>query len=215
MSKKPSKQATKNAIVTTTPEPPAAPSAKSQQQLEDMHIRFGNEEVATQMWNDVFSPTDRKRLGDDFDQARTKHSGTIGMAMAAWSCSRVEAVLRLCDAFQSYDPVTRKRLWREWGLKKPTGSAAPADIPSWNGHGQLRFKGTVIRRTRGSKIASHVSAILTAFEKQNWPDRIDDPLPGQPDSQRLREAIRNLNRGLKLIKFFADGSGQGIRWQCK
>jgi hypothetical protein len=215
MSKKSAKQPSKNAVVPTPQAPPSALSAKSRQQLEDMHARFGVQETALHMWNDVFTSADRVRLGDEFNEARNEYGGTIGMAMAAWSCSRVEAVVRLCEAFQSYDPITLKRLRRESGLQEPGRQQIPPDKPCWDGHGQLTFKGKIIRKTRGRKIASHVSAILSAFEEQNWPERIDDPLPGQPDGQRLREAIRNLNRGLKLILFLADGSGEGIRWQCR
>lgn len=202
---------TKTAIVSTTQEPPATLSAKSHQQLEDMHIRFGNEEVATQMWNDVFSQADRGRLGNDFDRARVEHRGTIGMAMAVWSCSRAEAVLRLCEAFQSYDPVTRKRLWRESGLQNPREGQIPFDKPIWDGHTDLRFREEVIRKTRGRKIAKNITAILDAFQANGWPDRIEDPLPGAPDGQRLREAIADLNHKLPDIRFSAaDG---GVSWK--
>lgn len=213
MSKISGKQAAKNAVVPPPQASTSALSAKSRQQLEDMHGRFGNDEVAAQMWNDEFSPDDRIRLGNNFAKARKKYQGTIGMAMAAWSCSRAEAVIRLCEAFQSYDPVTLKRLRREAGLQ-PAGTTAPSDKPSWDGHGRLSFKGTVIRKTRGSNVASNISAILDVFEAQDWPARIDDPLPGT-DSPCLRATIYRLNRNLRLIRFLADGSGHGVRWELR
>ncbi|MBW3543604.1 MAG: hypothetical protein KY476_25415 [Planctomycetes bacterium] len=60
--------------------------------------------------------------------------------------------------------------------------------------------------------------ILTAFEEEGWPPRVDDPLPPvlEMDSQRrLHDTIRSLNRKQKsrLLKFMGDGTGQGVRWE--
>lgn len=62
--------------------------------------------------------------------------------------------------------------------------------------------------------------ILTVFEEEGWPERIDDPLPLQPatpPSHRLRNAVRSLNRGLNSndICFHADGTGTGITWALR
>ncbi len=61
-------------------------------------------------------------------------------------------------------------------------------------------------------------AILVAFEEEQWPPRIDDPLPGHPDhlpKRRLHDTIKSLNRNQKnsLIRFMGDGTGEGIRWE--
>jgi hypothetical protein len=61
-------------------------------------------------------------------------------------------------------------------------------------------------------------AILMAFEEEQWPPRIDDPLPGHPDllpKRRLHDTIKSLNRNQKnsLIRFMGDGTGEGIRWE--
>jgi hypothetical protein len=60
--------------------------------------------------------------------------------------------------------------------------------------------------------------ILMAFEEENWPPRIDDPLPMHPDllpKRRLHDTIKSLNRNQKncLIRFMGDGTGEGIRWE--
>lgn len=62
--------------------------------------------------------------------------------------------------------------------------------------------------------------ILTAFEEEGWPQKIDDPLSphGEIDAkQRLRDTIKSLNRNQKcgLIRFRGDGTGQGIRWELR
>ena len=59
--------------------------------------------------------------------------------------------------------------------------------------------------------------ILTVFEEEKWPPRIDDPLPPSEidPKQRLHDTIKSLNRNQRtqLIRFRGDGTGQGIRWQ--
>jgi hypothetical protein len=60
--------------------------------------------------------------------------------------------------------------------------------------------------------------ILMAFEEEQWPPKIDDPLPVHPDlmpKRRLHDTIKGLNRNQKscLIRFMGDGTGEGIRWE--
>ncbi len=60
--------------------------------------------------------------------------------------------------------------------------------------------------------------VLTAFEEEAWPVRIDDPLPPHPEQdpkRRLHDTITSLNRHQRrpLIRFVGDGSGEGIRWE--
>ena len=55
--------------------------------------------------------------------------------------------------------------------------------------------------------------VLNAFEERGWPRRIDDPLPGSSDPQRLRETIGSMNEGLAGIYFRADGFGRGVLWE--
>jgi len=60
--------------------------------------------------------------------------------------------------------------------------------------------------------------ILSAFEEEGWPMRIDDPLPISHDihpKRRLNDTIKGLNRNQRrtLIRFRGDGSGQGVIWE--
>ncbi len=87
-------------------------------------------------------------------------------------------------------------------------------LPVWNQDtGELRFGDQVVRRVRSRTRADNIVRILDAFQEDGWPDRIDDPLPGGSDSQRLREAVRTLNQDLERIRFRADGTGTGIAWE--
>ncbi len=61
-------------------------------------------------------------------------------------------------------------------------------------------------------------AVLNAFEEEDWPARIDDPLRPEPDQnvkRHLNDTIRRLNRNrrLPLIHFSGDGTGTGVLWE--
>ena len=67
--------------------------------------------------------------------------------------------------------------------------------------------------------APMVELILTAFQEEDWTERIDEPLVplcnGNNEPNRLRNQVQALNRRMdqKLIRFLLDGTGQGICWQ--
>jgi hypothetical protein len=88
--------------------------------------------------------------------------------------------------------------------------------PRWDRrHRALRVGRTIVKQFH--RPAPNQELILTAFEEQEWPGRIDDPLPGDPDlvaQERLHDAIKCLNRGMDppLIHFRGDGTGRGIVW---
>lgn len=65
--------------------------------------------------------------------------------------------------------------------------------------------------------SANQEAILSAFQEEGWPPRIDDPLPPHPEldpKRRLHDSIKSLNRNQKvnLIQFRGDGTGEGICW---
>lgn len=84
-------------------------------------------------------------------------------------------------------------------------------VPSWDReHFQLRLGEQVIRTVR--PVAKNCILVLDAFQEEDWPFCIDDPLPGI-DPLRRHEVIRTLNAGLTRIRFFADGTNERIAWQ--
>jgi hypothetical protein len=199
-------------------------SAKTERELSDMVARLKGWDIAQQAWDDILAPAERAQLGNDLEAAWRSHSDTICMAAAAWECSYLEALIRLCDEFGSFDAVTRRRWRREAGLEnanavptQPSAQVTPRSsaqvTPHWDGHGTLTYDGETVRKVRGRPVATHLFAILDAFQEQGWPAKIPDPLVGRHDSQRLREAVRTLNRRLTILHFRCDGSGEGICWE--
>jgi len=99
------------------------------------------------------------------------------------------------------------------------GRIVPAAQPRFDaGPRALSFGDRVLRRFRRS--AHNQLAILVAFQRANWPPRIANPLPhAKPTDpgERLRAAIHGLNGGQRprAIRFFSDGTGDGICWELE
>jgi len=95
-------------------------------------------------------------------------------------------------------------------------SQAPAGPPkpAWDVEtGRLTFSETVIRQVRPN--ATNVILILTAFQEDGWPARIDNPFPPSADEPtKRRDAVKILNQGLQAIVFECDGR-EGITWKLR
>lgn len=97
------------------------------------------------------------------------------------------------------------------------GADEPEVRPTWDvERHELRLGSTIVKQFKWR--ASNQEKILEAFEEEDWPPRIDDPLPQDPNidpKRRLNDAIKSLNRKQKtpIVRFHGDGSGQGIFWE--
>jgi hypothetical protein len=102
------------------------------------------------------------------------------------------------------------------GSKKRPPSLEPpvvVAVPIWNRDvGRLTFSGEVVKHVRIG-VATNVVKVLDSFQGLGWPERIDDPIPGGQNQQRLHETIKSLNEGLTRIHFRADGTGKGFIWE--
>ncbi|HEY1598092.1 MAG TPA: hypothetical protein VGG64_00720 [Pirellulales bacterium] len=91
--------------------------------------------------------------------------------------------------------------------------------PKWDDQRrQIRVGDRVVKEFKLP--APNQETILTAFEEEGWPPRIDDPLPPVSDldpRRRLHDTIQALNRKQRqdLLRFMGDGSGEGIRWELR
>lgn len=91
--------------------------------------------------------------------------------------------------------------------------------PHWDAmRRELRIADVVVKRFRVP--ARNQELILRAFEEENWPPHIDDPLPVSETispQTRLHDAINRLNRHQtnRLIRFQGNGRGTGISWKLR
>jgi len=90
-------------------------------------------------------------------------------------------------------------------------------LPKWDGDRRLlMLNEDVVKKFKW--LAENQEAILSAFEEEGWPPRIDDPLsphPEQDSKRRLSDTIKCLNRKQcrPLIRFRGDGTGEGVLWE--
>jgi hypothetical protein len=93
-----------------------------------------------------------------------------------------------------------------------------ATAPRWDVNDSILYFGDQVIK-RYPRPSPNQQLILSAFEEEGWPRRVDDPLPpnrGTERKQRLRDTIRWLNRGheVTLLAFSADGTGKGVCWRA-
>lgn len=141
-----------------------------------------------------------ERLTDAVNRA----NGVVGAARALLQgTDEAASVLRLHSAVDDADAV----------LPPDVVSAAP----HWDPRTRTLFVGR--RVAKQFRVPSrNQEIVLSAFEEEGWPRRIDDPLPcrsGLNAKYRLHFTLARLNRcGTEpLIRFFGDGTGEGICWE--
>lgn len=90
-------------------------------------------------------------------------------------------------------------------------------IPLWQSETRELWVGKVLVKHFKWR-APNQEIILSAFEEEGWPLRIDDPLPQLPEldpKRRLSDTIKCLNRKQvnAVIHFHGDGTGEGVTWE--
>ena len=93
-----------------------------------------------------------------------------------------------------------------------------ACMPRWERKSGTLYVGQQVVK-RFMRPSPNQEIVLTTFEEEGWPDRIDDPLPPARNvapKRRLHDTIKWLNRNqeLRLLHFSGDGTGEGICWKA-
>lgn len=102
------------------------------------------------------------------------------------------------------------------GEPEGNGSARTSIRPKYDaGFRELWWNGVLVKRFR--QPALNQETILSAFQEEGWPPRLDDPLPGSREADprvRLHDAIKGLNRNQAnpCLHFGGDGTGRSIVW---
>lgn len=166
---------------------------------------------AERLWERVLTPGERKRLGNNLPTSYQRCGGTIGIWLQVRGGTIQRAIVEAAHALGFLTEADRQWLLRE--LDEPSSSAGGQFLIEWNRVlGELRLNGKLIRKVRLAN-ATHLLDLLDAFQDAGWPEQIEDPLSVEPNGQLLRETLRTLNNGLTRLRFFADGTGHGIRWE--
>jgi hypothetical protein len=94
----------------------------------------------------------------------------------------------------------------------------PPPRPNWDRRRrELTLSGWLVKRFRTP--AGCQELILSAFQEEGWPPRIDDPLgrgAGRDGRHRLHDVVRALNRHQQAarVRFGRDGTGLGVCWEA-
>lgn len=97
-------------------------------------------------------------------------------------------------------------------LNSPSVQPISVDKPRWDPEtGQLQYSGNLARKVK--RQAKNLRAVLNAFEELGWPSRMDDPLGGGKNPTRVNDTVKTLNTGLSMLRFRADGRGEGYSWE--
>ncbi len=93
-----------------------------------------------------------------------------------------------------------------------------ANVPIWDeDRRELRLGNNVCKSYTQTRSPNQI-AIIKAFQEDEWPTKIDDPLPPKANlnkKRRLNNTITALNHGMDLIKFRGDGTGEGVIWEFR
>ena len=107
-----------------------------------------------------------------------------------------------------------KRVMRGSGSPSPFLRAKPV----WDSAlRRLMLGELLVKQYRAPALNQHV--ILSAFQEEDWPERIDDPLPPVNSigpKRRLHDAIAGLNRNQvnSILHFSGNGLGTGVSWHA-
>ena len=179
--------------------------------LETAKLRIQNPSGGEFLWERVLTSGERKRLGGRFELAYQRYGGTAGIWLHLRGGTPQQTIVDSAHALNLLSDTDWRWLLRELDeSRRSTDSIAELE---WRSDlGELRLNGEVVRQVRIG-VAKNLIAILDAFQECAWPEQMDDPLPPTTDVNRLRDTVKVLNRGLQRIRFFADGTGEGIRWK--
>jgi hypothetical protein len=174
--------------------------------IQELATKLRGKTIARRVWEEMLSPHEHTQL--PLQEFLASHPVDTFARMRR--VPRERAVLDMSLELEFLSEQQYRRLLRQLHL----ADRNRLDGPVWNADRlELMLRGQVVRRLRYRGRARNVVRILDTFQELEWPDRIDDPLPGGADSERLRDTIKSLNRGLIGLRFRADGTGYGIVWE--
>ena len=191
-------------------QPRRLPSRAAKDLLETTELRVQNPVAAQALWERVLTTAQRKRLGNDLEAAYYRFGGTIGIWKYLRGGHPLRAMVDAALALNLLTPTDSRWLVQELG-ESHRSVGSPVELEWHKDLGELRLNGKVIRRVR-IKAAKNLVIILDGFQECGWPEQMQDSVPRSSHTSCLRDDVKTLNKQLKKIRFYSDGTGEGIRW---
>ena len=191
-------------MTASTPKPEIPPLKNKVTRVQELYLRVTPYVSAKRVWDWLFTEEERQRLGNDIVKWYVHPSTVISTWIKLRGGSQVRAVLDIAHELNLLTHAEYRSLLRE-----NEEQAAPTPHPSWDKDaGELRFRGGIIRKVKGS-VAKRVVEILDCFQIDGWQTSIWNPFP--PDYS-VTDAVHSLNAGLTKIKFHVGANQQSIYW---
>ncbi|MCA9082020.1 MAG: hypothetical protein KDA58_15770 [Planctomycetaceae bacterium] len=180
--------------------------------LGEMDLRIQGVWTGHKIYQNFFTDTERSIVGAFSEAFTNKQGRTVGMWMQAKGVSQFRAIVEISRCLGLVE-ADYERLMRQIG-EQPVPLLPPPRVPLWNNERfTLMLDGEEIKTIQRPTASRNQVLILDVFQEDEWPGRIDDPLPASGSPRQLAEVVRSLNRGLGRIVFRRDGTGQGICWE--
>ena len=198
---------------------PTRPPRTHRDELQDLADRLGDPHTAYDIWNHHLTAKERRRAGKTLQAAFDKHRDAVGIWEKAKKVTRPRAIIEL-SALYGLPQAQQERLLREIGEKPKTALAGTdrdrstsQSKPQWDRvRGVLDYENETVRKVRGVAVAKNIACILDAFQTDNWPPKIPNPLSPADDFQRLHQTLTQLNSGLSRIRFRAAEGCAFVYW---
>ena len=93
-------------------------------------------------------------------------------------------------------------------------SSSETILPRWDAEKWTLYYGDEVAKVF-KRDPTLVSMVLSAFETAGWPERIDGALSKEDTeiARRHSHAVQSLNKAQNFIRFWADGTVGGVRWE--
>ena len=202
--------------------------------LDECLARVSTFDAAKDLWNTVLSGDEKTELVGEVKKTMTipklprrgirnseeksdfeldivyKQFQAIGMFMKT---KRIDnpylAAVKIAEEIDLLTLTVSKRLLNALGEKHRNTAKGK---PNWDRlNSCLMFRDEVVRSIQTRKIPTNPVLLLEKFEKDNWPQQIESPPDW--DNEKIRETLRTLNHGLKIIKFERRDGSKIIQWR--
>ncbi len=190
--------------------------AALRESLESLLQKIYNDTAKRELWTNRFTATDRRKFTGGVAALRSHNIielWHIARGTPTWN----ECIVEVARALGFINDGRRATLLEALGAQpsKKQGGGRSSAVPHWDDDArELRYRGKVVRVIRRPNQAYNIVTILRAFEKAEWPARIDDPHRRKPNDETRRRDVSNLNKGLDAaLRFACDGNGTGFLWK--
>lgn len=171
--------------------------------------RINVHDIASQLWETEFSPTEQEQLGINYPFRRLPEAYA---ALKGISFER--AVLDLGVAADVVTPSRRRLLLNQLGEDESGVIAAVGQLPRFDSQtGNFYYGDAFIVRLQPRNPPSNLYCILDGFQRSGWKRVIVNPLLNKSAETPIHNVLQQLKKKTAPIDFGVQDSGTQIYWK--